>query len=107
MLQLLHFFSQSQKRDNHGSEKINTSCLTEVYNFDMATDYSKILMISNQLPGHGSVIIPMMTTAGANPHSKRVRDFRKTKSIFKQRSTRKGNFVKLRDPWRRLVTGMI
>ena len=71
--------------------------------------YAKMLMSSNHDAGRGSVIIPIVTTMGANPQSRAVRVFWKIKSMSKRRSPMAGSDARLRTPEEFLLrgTGMI
>ena len=57
-----------------------------------------MLMSSNHDAGRGSVIIPMVTTIGANPQSRAVRVFWKMKSMSNRRSPMAGSDARLRTP---------
>lgn len=62
-------------------------------------------MSSNHDAGRGSVIIPMVTTMGANPQSKAVRVFWKMKSMSNRRSPMAGSDARLRTPEAFLLLG--
>ena len=67
--------------------------------------YAKMLMSSNHDAGRGSVIIPMVTTMGANPQSRAVRVFWKMKSMSKRRNPMAGRDARLRTPEAFLLLG--
>ena len=70
-----------------------------------ASLYAKMLMSSNHDAGRGSVIIPMVTTMGANPQSRAVRVFWKMKSMSKRRNPMAGSDARLRTPEEFLLLG--
>ena len=71
----------------------------------MGSLYAKMLMSSNHDAGRGSVIIPMVTTMGANPQSRAVRVFWKMKSMSKRRNPMAGRDARLRTPEAFLLLG--
>ena len=70
-----------------------------------ASLYAKMLMSSNHDAGRGSVIIPIVTTMGANPQSRAVRVFWKMKSMSNRRSPMAGSDARLRTPEAFLLLG--
>ena len=67
--------------------------------------YAKMLMSSNHDAGRGSVIIPIVTTMGANPQRRAVRVFWKMKSMSNRRSPMAGSDARLRTPEAFLLLG--
>ena len=77
-------------------------CLTDAGSGPL---YAKMLMSSNHDAGRGSVIIPIVTTMGANPQSRAVRVFWKMKSMSNRRSPMAGSDARLRTPEAFLLLG--
>jgi len=77
--------------------------------YELHIHYSKMLMISNQLAGHGSVNIPTTTTAGANPYRITNRECWKTKLMSNNFNAMEGIAISLAVPvgLRLFGTGMI